>query len=245
MIYQEFQPHPFWRSFVASYWVASGESTAASRIFPDGYVDLIFHGTARESIRVSGMMTHYRDVAFTGSIDLIGIRLKPSGLSLLQGLPMAALKNISSCLSEISRWPIEEWNQILWAFPSVRDRIHWIECHLLPQLFHGRKKVDPLITPICQYIESRYTKVDISAIAGQYYLSLRQLERRFKEVVGVSMKEYHRILRFTHVLAAIQEKKQRSLLQIAYDHGYTDHAHLTREILRMTGRNPSQLRPTL
>lgn len=245
MIYQEFQPHPFWQSYIASYWLASGEANAASRVYPDGFVDLIFHGTANETPRVSGMMTHYRDVVFNRRIDLVGIRFKSSGLSLLEGLPMPDLKNISSCLSEISTWPIEEWNQKLWAIPLIEDKINWIECYLLPQLLHGRKKVDQLITAVCEEIDSRYTKVDIGALARQYYLSLRQLERRFKGAVGVNMKEYHRIVRFTNALSDIQGKSQRSLLQIAYDHGYSDHAHLTREVLRMTGKNPSDLRQVL
>lgn len=242
MIYQEFQPQPFWQTYVASYWLASGEATTASRIYPDGCVDLIFHGIGSENIRVSGMMTHYRDVAFNGKIELLGIRLKPSGLSLLQGLPMAELKNVSSCLSGISKWPIGEWKQALWAIHAIEHKIHWIETYLLPLLFHGRRKVDPLITYVCQDLESRYTSVDIAALARQYYLSLRQLERRFKGYVGVSMKEYQRIFRFTKALSDIQCYPSRSLLQIAFDHGYTDHAHLNREVQRMTGSNPSMLR---
>lgn len=245
MVYREFQPHPFWQSYIASYWFASGEVNGTSRVYPDGYVDLIFHGTSSETPRVSGMMTHYRDVVFNRRIDLVGIRFKPSGLSLLEGLPMSDLKNISSCLSEISTWPIEKWNQKLWAIPWLEDKIHWIEHHLLPELFHGRKKVDQLITAVCKEIDSRYTEVDIGALARQYYLSLRQLERRFKGAVGVNMKEYHRIVRFTNALSDIEGKPQRSLLQIAYDHGFSDHAHLTREVLRMTGKNPSDLRQVL
>mgnify|MGYP001801875907 CR=1 FL=1 len=112
----------------------------------------------------------------------------------------------------------------------------------MPQLFHARKREDRLITSVCHDLESQYTKVDIGALARQYYLSLRQLERRFKSVVGVSMKEYQRIFRFTHTLADIRKNPSKSLLQIAFDHGYTDHAHLTREVRRMTGRNPSMLR---
>ncbi|NRB49184.1 MAG: AraC family transcriptional regulator [Saprospiraceae bacterium] len=242
MIYQEFQPHPFWQSFVASYWLASGEGTSASRIYPDGCVDLIFHGTGSERLRVSGMMTYYRDVAFNGKTELIGIRLKPAGLSFLQELPMAELKNISSRLSEVSTWPTGEWNERLWGIEAVQDKIHWIEAYLLPQLFHSRRKEDQLITSVCQDIESRYTNIDIGALTRQYYVSLRQLERRFKSFVGVSMKEYQRIFRFTQTLSDIRENSSKSLLQIAFDHGYTDHAHLTREVQRMTGRNPSVLR---
>lgn len=242
MTYQEFHPHPFWQTYVASYWLAHGEATTASRIYPDGCVDLIFHGIGSERLRVSGMMTHYRDVVFNGKIELLGIRLKPAGLSLLQDFPMAELKNSFSCLSQFSKWPIGEWNQKLWDIHAMEHKIHWIETYLLPLLFHGRKKKDPLITSVCKDLESRYTSVDIVALSRQYYLSLRQLERRFKEFMGVSMKEYQRIFRFTNTLLDIQDNPRRSLLQIAFDHGYTDHAHLTREVRRMTGRSPSMLR---
>lgn len=242
MIYREIQPDPFWRPYVAAYWFAEGKSTATSRIYPDGFVDLIFHRMGSESIRVSGMMTSYREVVLEGEVELLGIRLKPEGLSLLQGLPMADIKNLSLPLSEVSTWPVDEWNDKFWSFASMNSKLRWIEGDLLPKLLHRRKKQDLLITSVCHDLSTQYVGIDIASLARHYYLSLRQLERRFKDVVGVSMKEYHRILRFTNALLDIQEKPQSSLLQIAYDHGYSDHAHLTREVLRMTGKNPSQLR---
>ncbi len=242
MIYQEFQPHPFWQSYVASYWLARGKATYLSRIYPDGYVDLIFHRRGSETIWVSGMMTSYREVVLEGAVELLGIRLTPKGLGLLESLPMAELKNLSLGLAEMSKWPVEEWNDKFWSLSAIADKISWIESDLLPGLLHRREKPDLLITAVCHDLATQYVGIDIGSLAKEYYLSLRQLERRFKGVLGVSMKEYQRILRFTNALSDIRGKSEKSLLQIAYEHGYSDHAHLTREVLRMTGRNPSVLR---
>ncbi|MBX2874089.1 MAG: helix-turn-helix transcriptional regulator [Saprospiraceae bacterium] len=245
MIYQEFQPHPHWQAFVSTYWYACGEECGSSRIYPDGYVDLIFHMPGPALISVSGMMTAFRDVALVGRMEFLGIRLKPSAVSLLKDIPVGALRNLSLSLSEVSAWPVREWNEKLWTIPDLKGRIHWIERDLLPELLQDRSKPAPLIPAICRYLSAHYTHVDISALAKQHYISLRQLERRFKSCMGVSMKEYQRVLRFSNALLDIHQLPQMSLLQIAFNHGYTDHAHLTREVQRMTGRNPSALRLSL
>lgn len=55
------------------------------------------------------------------------------------------------------------------------------------------------------------------------------------------MKEYHSIIRLNETLKSISNSPEKSLLHTAFDHGYFDHAHLTKEIKKMTGMNPSQI----
>ena len=78
-------------------------------------------------------------------------------------------------------------------------------------------------------------------IAKNHYISLRQLERRFKTIVGVTMKEYHSIIRFNKAKDNIMENPNLSLLNIAFDNGYFDHSHLAKEVNKMSGLNPSEL----
>lgn len=247
MQYKEYQPHPYWQAYVDTYWYAKGSEVGISRIYPDGYLDLIFDlkgsGLASaERIRISGMMTSYRDVILDSETEVLGIRLKPSSLSLLQTIPVGQLKNASICLNEITHLPIGEWSERLLAAPGTGEKIHWIEQYLLPRLIGPFEEEDWLISTVCQQIAQQCVQIDISALARQYFISLRQLERRFKGKVGISMKEYQRVQRFSKALDEIRRLPEKSLLHIAFDNGYTDHAHLTREVSRMTGNNPSALR---
>ncbi|TWV97499.1 helix-turn-helix domain-containing protein [Chitinophaga pinensis] len=70
---------------------------------------------------------------------------------------------------------------------------------------------------------------------GKKHITTRQLERNFQRHIGVSPKEFTNIVRFRCALSQIKHNKQEgSLLSIALDCGYYDHAHLTNEIKRYT-----------
>jgi len=249
MQYKEYQPHPYWQAYVDSYWYAKGDEVGISRIYPDGYLDIIFDLkrsslASIDRIRISGMMTSFRDVELDCEMEVLGIRFKPSSLSLLQAIPVGQLKNVSIYLNEITNFPIAEWSERLFNAPAVVEKIHWIEHYLLPRLIGPFEEEDGLISAVCQQIRQQYVQVDISSLAKQYFISLRQLERRFKGKIGISMKEYQRVQRFSNALGEIRQLPEKSLLHIAFDNGYADHAHLTREVFRMTGSNPSALRPS-
>jgi AraC-like DNA-binding protein len=74
-------------------------------------------------------------------------------------------------------------------------------------------------------------------------LSPRALRRRFAADVGISPKRWLTLRRIDAVL------RDRSLLEpnvslagIAHEHGYADQAHFSREVGRLTGATPGQLR---
>ncbi|MCK7560040.1 helix-turn-helix domain-containing protein [Chitinophaga sedimenti] len=71
---------------------------------------------------------------------------------------------------------------------------------------------------------------------------MRQLERHFNTHIGITPKEYSNIIRFQHALSKIKMQAHKSsLLDIAFECGYYDHAHLTNDLRKNTGYAPSQL----
>jgi len=70
-------------------------------------------------------------------------------------------------------------------------------------------------------------------------LSERQLRRRFLDAVGYGPKTLARILRFQRFLALA--KPGENLAALAYEAGYADQAHLTRECRRLGARTPAEL----
>ena len=83
------------------------------------------------------------------------------------------------------------------------------------------------------------TLAQLSEVAG---LSARQLERLFLKYVGISPKLLARIARFRHVKTILDNTPDDSLMGIAFDNGYTDHAHLTKEFTAFAGLTPSAYR---
>nr|WP_255487426.1 helix-turn-helix domain-containing protein [Oceanospirillum sediminis] len=80
------------------------------------------------------------------------------------------------------------------------------------------------------------TLTEIEHLAGQEKLdqirpgvSFRQIERQFKHYIGVSPKYYQRILRVNRVLQQLRLSPESNLTEIAYQQGYSDQAHMSRE----------------
>jgi len=69
-------------------------------------------------------------------------------------------------------------------------------------------------------------------------LSTRQLERKFKELIGVNIQTYIRICRFDNAKSLITERQNVSLTHIGYHSGYFDQAHFSREFKKLTKLRP-------
>jgi AraC-like DNA-binding protein len=71
---------------------------------------------------------------------------------------------------------------------------------------------------------------------------LSQLRRRFLAEVGMGPKALQRTLRFQGYLALAQAATHASrVADLAAEAGYADHAHQSRECLRLTGLTPRDL----
>ena len=80
---------------------------------------------------------------------------------------------------------------------------------------------------------------DVAAAAGW---SVRHLERRFKEAVGLSVKAYARVVRLRRTLVAgVVVGGAPSWARHALDGGYADQAHFIREAVALTGLTPRDI----
>jgi len=83
--------------------------------------------------------------------------------------------------------------------------------------------------------------VRVDAAADAAGLSSRQLGRVFSEQVGLSPKAAARLLRFERAMHLIRAS-DASLADIAFDAGYADQPHLTRDFQALAGASPRAYR---
>jgi transcriptional regulator GlxA family with amidase domain len=82
--------------------------------------------------------------------------------------------------------------------------------------------------------------IAIETVAQVIGISRRQLERRFKREIGLSPKQFCRILRFQKVFASL-ETNDPAWPDVAAACGYYDQAHLIRDCRELSGETPSAL----
>jgi AraC-like DNA-binding protein len=80
-------------------------------------------------------------------------------------------------------------------------------------------------------------RVSVDELASSTGLGPRQLERRFRERVGLGPKRFLKILRFQSVFRR-GSSQARDWAEVALDCGYYDQSHFIRDFKSFTGASP-------
>ncbi|WP_299431213.1 helix-turn-helix domain-containing protein [uncultured Maribacter sp.] len=246
--YKEYIPSRKLNSIVDSIWVATNTTNKMeSSILPDGYIDIVFdldkqmRFNSGNEIRVSGMMTQLKKVISKENSETLGIRFKTGLFNTISNIPLSEIKNTTINASNLFPKLNNSFLEKLIEKKNHLEKIQLINSFLITEINWSDTDLNKLEHSVCESICANYRDLDLNKIAKDYCISLRQLERRFKTIVGVTMKEYHSIIRFNKTKEYIKKNPNLSLLKIAFDNGYFDHSHLTKEVNKMSGINPSQL----
>jgi AraC-like DNA-binding protein len=97
---------------------------------------------------------------------------------------------------------------------------------------------DGLVVEAARRLRDPRRRVD--ALADELGVSDRQLRRRFDSGVGYGPKTLQRVLRFRGFLRRA-ERDGGDLAELAFESGYADQAHLTRDCARLAGLPPAAL----
>lgn len=161
---------------------------------------------------VAGPATRAHHTTTDGAAFGVRFRVGAAGAAL--GLPAAELRDLSVPLADV------------WG--AAADRIDASNAHELAAAVRRRGEADPLV-------RAAATGTPRHALG----ISDRQLRRRFLDAVGYGPKTLERILRFQRFLRLAQD--DGDLARLAFDAGYADQAHLTRECTRLAGLPPAAL----
>jgi transcriptional regulator GlxA family with amidase domain len=83
-------------------------------------------------------------------------------------------------------------------------------------------------------------RLRVDDVARSVGISVRHLERRFRDRVGLTPKRLAGILRLQRALACLGSNEPPPLVDVAYRCGYFDQPHFIRDFGRFTGMSPSQ-----
>ncbi len=114
------------------------------------------------------------------------------------------------------------------------------QAFLVDQLQKPKFEMNDVVVAATGQILTTHGHVRIEAIAQEFYMSRRQIERLFHFYVGMSPKDFASLARFDWSLGHMRNYRSHSELALAA--GYTDQAHLSRHFMRYAGLSPNQFR---
>ncbi|GAA4115040.1 helix-turn-helix domain-containing protein [Aquimarina addita] len=241
-MYQKIKPAAEVYHIIDSFWTFSNNEVFENfKLLPDTCTDLIFDLTHDQGF-ISGVMTNFQHRELPAKSDLLGIRFKTENFGSLSKIPLNEIKN-----SRV------EWSQIFLAhnldrlkqlsdLATIPAKISFLENFISITLRENYEKQDKMVLSVAENIRLLKGNMSIRNLATLNHISLRQLERRFKNYMGLTIKEFASIVRFSTTKKAIASFSETSLLSIAFDMGFYDHSHMNYEFNRITGENPGFFR---
>lgn len=251
---QEYKPGENLRPFVELYWTGSFNSEALGRmsiqVIPNGCVELIVHLTdlhcdllnsygwsQSPDYTVIGLYTSPYVVQFSNNVKVFAIRFKPEGIYNIFGIPASAFKESFDDMTNVLGNAFQSFCHRLREEKSTADMIVRAENYLRQKILSTKIELS-YINRAAELI--RNTKgLKIEDLPGLVYISKRQLERQFKEKVGITPKHYLRITRLNEVQRLLDNNHTLDLTSVAYQCGYFDQSHFINDFKRITGEKPA------
>ncbi len=256
MQYREIQPIPQLRGLIECFWLLEGSPTEVpatpERLLPDGCIEIILNlgarfrqvdamgaGSLQPATYVVGQMTSPVLVAPTGRVQMLGIRFVPGGSLPFLAPPALEFADRITPLDDLAGDLARELRLYLDGESFDRPMLTRIESALARRA-SGHRGAEPALRSALHDFIANQGGFTVDELAGSLDITPRQLQRRFRNEIGIGPKLLSRILRFQHVFRAV-ESNAPDWTEVAIEAGYFDQAHLIRDFHQFAGQTPALL----
>lgn len=243
--YAERQPSDAASAWVLAYWSFAADTTPSPgdpyTVWPDGCVSLsvpLRGGHAGPLLCVGPRVVALQPPVYAGA-RLWGIRFWPDAAGTLFGVPAAELRDVTGeAPTRLQQWAAGLREAVAGA-DSDDARFSALDAWASARLGNAVAPEEPVRRAVRAIVKAR-AELPVSQVAAQAGIGLRQLQRRFAQRTGLTLREWARVRRLRESLAQRLQSETATWSRIAAEVGFVDHAHLAREFVQLTGVSPSQ-----
>lgn len=170
-----------------------------------------------------------------------GVRLQPGAWRAFTGLDVALIAGKSVGVESI----LPDWHAALHTglapLPASLAEFSRLAEKLFCDRTHRTEVLDAAVQKLVAILVKSEGEAPLGALLDSFGLSERQLRRRFVAEVGLTPKVFSRLRRVRRACADLLQNAPSGIAAISYDHGYSDQAHLSREMRTVFGMSPQLL----
>lgn len=159
------------------------------------------------------------------------------GLSRFLDIPVQRIANKAIAGDIIWGNAINDLHNQIINTSEISTQIELIEKFLTGK-FIEPTGIEESIFRLANDLKNNNDTISLNDLRSKVPLSTRQLERKFKELIGINIQTYNRICHFDYAKSKIIEQQCASLTDIGYQSGYFDQSHFSREFKRFTRFSP-------
>lgn len=254
-MYKSFEPHQDLSAFVECYWSwgIAPDDAALDDILPDAAPEFIVHfgatplvqdacGVWRQQGRAFLYCAAHKAVRLSirEPMRIFAIRFRPWGVSRFSNVSMANMLDRAVPPSESF---CEIGDQLVEGLSSAATDIDRVKVadKLLMSALQTCSPVEPRLRLLLD--AAKGGRCSSAEMARTLAVSDRSFSRLWHDVVGIQPRKFMQLMRFHTALELIDSGTRLS--QVAADCGYSDQAHMARQIKKIAGLPPSALRRRL
>lgn len=240
--YREFPPPHSLSNRLVCVWTQSikgSEGEYSHAVLPDGCVDIVLIGSAAPV--VAGPANERIVVNLQAGSNIIGFRFRPGWATSSLGAPVSTLLNHDIPLNELWGSDADRFAEEVFMHDSVSARLHAGIAALARRML-STSSPDRAIQAATLWL-AQHPGGRVRDLARSIGLSNRHLQRRFRDAVGYGPKTFQRIMRFQRLLALSSNlsPRPRDLARLAGHLGYSDQAHMCREVREFANETPQAI----
>jgi AraC-like DNA-binding protein len=120
---------------------------------------------------------------------------------------------------------------------SIKRKVEILENYLICKSYNALSPCD-YIEKSLELIENAKGHIMIKNIIDRIFVSERQMDRRFRQITGISPKQYSKIIQLHFVINLMNMKMSTMFQDIAYFANYYDLSDLSHKFKKLTGFTP-------
>lgn len=217
----------------------SEKGTVLFQAIPDGCVDVIFCCNSKNPFaKVYGSVKHRKMIELLGNNKYFGIRFMPGAARGFLNYSINEFTDNEILLTDV----LSKHRSIVEKISNAKsylDRICIFKEYLKNFLTISYKPSEIILYSLDKITQSKGI-ININDLSKELGYSTRYIRKNFQTDVGISPKLLSQIIRFQHSLNLILTNTEHNIMDIVFECGYYDQAHLINEFKKFTNYTPNK-----
>ena len=219
--------------------------------YADGYPGIVFqvtdnglyvlpHNKKMPDLFLFGQTIQPIELSIEGSYRFIVFQLYPFVMNSFFGLNPKDLNDDCYDLTKLTGFDVKKIIARLTKQTGFENWNHIITSFLFSVFQETKDKIDFTIHQALQLILKNNGQLTIKYLREELHMTERTFERRFTAQVGVTPKQFSKIIQFQLSLLDIADDDYCKLTDVVYNNGFADQSHFIRVFKTFTGKTPKK-----
>lgn len=184
-------------------------------------------------------------LAVEGPYKLIGLRLYSCAIKVLLNINPKTLNDDCYDLKQLTHIDTNLTLEKLQGISDTSSILLILENYFAELLKHAAVNPDNRVILATSLILKSQGQITVKEVRERLCVSERTMERLFLKEMGITTKQFAKVIQFSSSLNQLADADYNKLTDIGYQNGFADQSHFIRNFKKFTGKTPKEFQKQL